>query len=92
MNADYRLLKEDFSRIGIGKGDAVLIHSSYKSMGGVEGGIETVISALLAVIGDTGTLVAPAFTFSYVTEANPVFNYVEMPSCVGAISEYEVGS
>ncbi len=88
MNADYKILQEDFSRIGLQKGDAVLIHSSYKSMGGVDGGIETVINALLSVIGDTGTLIAPAFTFSYVTEENPVFNYREMPSCVGAISEY----
>ncbi len=88
MNVDYRILKEDFSRIGLCKGDAVLLHSSYKSMGGVGGGIETVINALLSVIGDTGTLIAPAFTFSYVTEENPVFHYVEMPSCVGAISEY----
>ena len=88
MNKDYNILKEDLMNAGLKKGDSVLLHSSYKSMGGLEGGIETFVNALLSVLGDTGTLIAPAFTFSYVTEDKPVFDYVNMPSCVGAISEY----
>ena len=31
-------LKEDFIRLGIKPGDKVLIHSSYKSLGGIEDG------------------------------------------------------
>ncbi len=88
MKQDYQILREDFAALGLRPGDSVLIHSSYKSMGAVEGGIETVVSALRSVIGDAGTLIAPTLTFSYVTAENPVFDYVNTPSCVGAISEF----
>ena len=42
--------------LGLKKGDSVLIHSSYKSMGGLVGGIETFVDAVLSVIGDAGSL------------------------------------
>ncbi len=32
MNADYQKVKEDLSALGLCKGDAVLVHSSFKSM------------------------------------------------------------
>ena len=88
MNKDYQILKADLASLGISRGDTVLIHSSYKSMGGIDGGIETVVAALLSVLGDSGTLIAPTLTYSYVTVDKPVFDYVNTPSCVGAISEY----
>lgn len=88
MNNDYRILKEDLASMGLTSGDSVLLHSSFKSLGYVEGGISTLVDALLSVLGDKGTLVAPTLTFSSVTEQNPVFDYVNSPSCVGAVSEY----
>ena len=51
-------------------------------------GIETFINALLSVIGDSGTLISPTLTYRFVTEENPVFDYINTPSCVGAISEF----
>ena len=59
MNADYQKIKEDLFALGLAAGDSVLIHSSFKSMGTVEGGIQTFVEALLSVIGDTGTLIVP---------------------------------
>ena len=88
MNLDYQKIKEDLQALGLKKDDAVLVHSSFKSLGSVEGGIQTVIEALLSVIGDRGTLLGPTLTFSYVTPSKPVFEYANTPSCVGAISEY----
>ena len=44
---------------GIKKGDILLVHSSFKSMGEVDGGAETVVSGFLDAIGDEGTLVFP---------------------------------
>lgn len=88
MNKDFQILKDDLKALGLQKGDAVLIHSSYKSMGGLEGGIRTLAEALLSVIGDTGTLLSPTLSFGSVTAENPVFDYAKTPSCVGAISEY----
>ena len=36
-----------FSELGVEAGDILLVHSSYKSFGGVEGGPQTVIDSLL---------------------------------------------
>ena len=88
MNRDYQIIKDDLKSLGLKSGDSVLIHSSFKSMGAVEGGIETFVNALLSVIGDRGTLISPTLTFAYVTMEERVFDYVNTPSCVGAISEY----
>ena len=88
MNKDYQIIKEDLKALGLKRGDAVLIHSSFKSMGAVEGGIETFVNALLSVIGDRGTLISPTLTFSFVTMEERVFDYLNTPSCVGAISEF----
>ena len=88
MNADYQQIREDLSALGLRKGDAVLIHSSFKSMGAVEGGIQTLVDALLSVIGDTGTLIVPTLTFVEVSAENRVFDYLGSVSCVGAVSEF----
>lgn len=47
--------------LGIQRGDIVLLHSSFKSMGYVEGGAESVIGGFLDAIGSEGTLVLPTF-------------------------------
>ena len=88
MNADYQKIREDLAALGLSQGDSVLVHSSYKSMGGLEGGIQTFVEALLSVVGDTGTLIVPTLTFVEVSETNRVFDYLRSPSCVGAISEF----
>lgn len=48
--------------LGIKRGETLLVHSSLSSIGFVNGGAETVVSALLDVLGDDGTLVVPAFS------------------------------
>lgn len=45
--------------LGIHRGDMVLVHSSFKSLGPVDGGAETVIRGFLDAIGEEGTLVFP---------------------------------
>ncbi len=47
--------------LGLKAGDIVLLHSSLSSLGHVEGGADAVIDAFLAVLGASGTLVAPTF-------------------------------
>lgn len=55
--------KEDIvkaaGQLGIVPGDTVLVHSSFKSLGEVENGADTVVSGLLEAIGPEGTLVFP---------------------------------
>ena len=58
-------LVTEFQAIGVTTGDTVLVHSSYKSLGGVDGGPQTVIDACLEVLGDTGTLIMPTFNFDF---------------------------
>lgn len=48
-------------RIGLTKGDKVLLHSSLLSLGKIEGGPDTVIDAFIEVLGNEGTLLVPVF-------------------------------
>ncbi len=89
-NNDFVKIKEDLSLLGIKKGDDVIVHSSYKSLGGVEGGIETVIKALISVVSDTGTILFPTLSYEDVDPNppvnNPVFDVLNTPSCIGAMT------
>ncbi|MHC4713692.1 MAG: AAC(3) family N-acetyltransferase [Planctomycetota bacterium] len=49
-------------RVGLRRGDRVNIHSSLSSFGMVEGGAQTVILALLEILGPEGTLMMPTFS------------------------------
>lgn len=73
--------------LGIEPGDTVLVHSSMKSMGCVDGGAEAVIRGFEDVLGKEGTLVMPTlcqvdFTNSYKTW------YMDKPSDVGYLTEF----
>ena len=81
-------LKRDLYNLGIRAGDTVLMHSSFKSLGGIEGGAEAFFAAFTELLGEDGTLVLPTLSYSYVTAANPVFDRNETKSCVGYLSEY----
>jgi len=48
--------------IGLRRGDEVVVHSSLKAFGHVEGGPGTVVDAVLGAIGPEGTAVFPTFT------------------------------
>ena len=81
-------IHHDLHALGIKKGDTLLIHASYKSLGPIEGGAKTFFDAVLSYLGEDGTLVMPALSFSTVTEGNPHFDIRETPSCVGYLTEY----
>jgi len=55
-------LAHDLLRLGLGRGDLVLLHSSLSSLGWVVGGAPAVVLALLDVLGPAGTLVVPTQT------------------------------
>ena len=62
---DYKKLVAEFKRIGLEEKDVVFLHSSFKSFGGVEGGPQTVIDALISTLGNEGTLIVPRFNFDF---------------------------
>ena len=78
-------LTHEFQTLGVQPGDTLLVHSSYKALGGVEGGPQTVIDALLDVLSPTGTLIMPNFNFDF-CKGMP-WDVRETPSRMGAITE-----
>ena len=81
-------LKEDLLNLGIKSGDVILMHSSYKSLGELEGGAKAFYDTFLEVLGEEGTLVIPTLSYESVTRNNPVFNLRTTPSCIGYLTEY----
>ncbi|MDP6776995.1 MAG: AAC(3) family N-acetyltransferase [Candidatus Latescibacteria bacterium] len=65
-------LIEDLKGLGLERGMDVMVHSSLSAIGYVEGGADTVISALLSVIGAGGTLVMPSFNHGGAAVFNPL--------------------
>ncbi|MFT3892250.1 MAG: AAC(3) family N-acetyltransferase [Anaerolineales bacterium] len=63
----FENLVEGFRGLGVKEGDTLLVHSSYKSLGEVDGGPQTVIRALEAALGTDkdGTLIMPTFNFDF---------------------------
>ncbi|MGE0567352.1 MAG: AAC(3) family N-acetyltransferase [Bacteroidia bacterium] len=84
-------IKKALNSAGIKEGDVLMVHSSLSSLGYVDGGAETVISVLMALIGDKGTLMMPSFPgigFNYdYLKSNPIFDINQTPSKMGAITE-----
>lgn len=65
MNDCEMLSLEDIAcglrELGLKPGDKVLVHSSIAALGSVDGGADTVIDALLGVVGPEGLVVVPTF-------------------------------
>jgi len=83
---NHRELLEGFRRTGVKQGDTIIVHTSYKSLGGVEGGAETVIDVMRELVGLKGTVMFPAFNFQSWTETH-YFDVTETPSKMGMITE-----
>lgn len=70
----------------INKYGTILMHSSMKSIGDVEGGADTVLDALSQYMQE-GLLVLPTHTWSYIKTDNPKFYVESSPVCVGILPE-----
>ena len=54
-------LATELNQLGIEAGDTVFIHSSYKSVGNVEGGAAGIVSAIEDAVGSDGLILMPSF-------------------------------
>lgn len=79
-------LKQDIRRMGIVARDRLLIHSSMKAVGDVEGGADTVIKAFQQSL-DEGLLIFPTHTWESWNNAAGLFDPRTEPSCVGILPE-----
>lgn len=82
-------LEKDVALCGLNAGDTILMHSGLKAIGFVEGGADAVIDAILTQLGPEGTLMVPAFSYSYAGRAAAVpFDIKTTPgSGLGAIAD-----
>ena len=85
-------LIEDLKRIGVKSGDSVLVHSSLSKIGFVHEGPKSVVDSLFEVVGETGTLLFPAFPVigrakTHLEEKHD-FDIKIAPSQMGSITEY----
>lgn len=83
--SSFDILVKDLQNLGLKKGDSVVVHSSLKSMGYVEGGADTVIDALIEVVGENGNVMFPALSWTPCCSTLK-FDINETPSCIGYIS------
>jgi len=84
-NVTFEDIIKGLEEVGVVEGDILFVHSSLKSFGNVEGGADTVIDALLSVLGKNGTLLLPTLTFAYVNENEPFIDIKETPCTTGII-------
>ena len=82
-------LRQDLRSLGVETGNILFIHSSFKSLGPVDGGAGTVIDALKDAVGDQGLILMPSFNLldGRVLRAES-WNVETTPSTVGWITEY----
>lgn len=77
-------LKKDLAQMGLQSTDKIMVHSSMKSIGEVEGGADTVVDALMEYFSD-GLVMVPTHTWKQMSEQYNVFDPMTEPACVGII-------
>lgn len=83
---DKAELTRSLADLGINPRGTLMVHLSYKSLGPVAGGPDTLLDALIAWMAP-GLLVLPAHTWANVGERNPVMDVCHTPVCVGIVPE-----
>ena len=84
-------LLESFKAAGIELGETLFVHSALSRIGEVEGGAAAVVWALREAVGETGTIVMPAFTpaadyIAAIAEGRTL-DLRDSRSCTGKITE-----
>lgn len=77
-------LKNALKDMGIKSTDAVMVHSSMKAIGQVEGGADTVVDAFMEYLSE-GMFMTPVHTWAQMSAEYNVFNPKSEDGCVGII-------
>lgn len=78
-------LMNDLSAIGIRADDTLLVHSSMKALGEVDGRADTVLDAFIEYMRP-GLLIFPTHTWEKIGDVYFAYNPLTEPSCVGILS------
>lgn len=81
-----KTLLNQIKELGIEPEDTLLVHSSMKAIGEVEGGADTVLDAFSEYL-EEGLFVLPTHTWKQMDDEYPLFNPKTEPSCVGILGE-----
>jgi len=84
MSYTKEILKQHLSDMGLTGTETIMIHSSMKSIGEVEGGVDAVVEALMEFFKD-GLLLTPTHTWKQMSEEYNIFDRRTEPACVGLI-------
>lgn len=77
-------IHEFLMRNGIAKSDTVLIHTSMRALGEVEGGCDGLIDAFISYLSD-GLFIIPTHTWADVNPDNPCYDVCDSIPCIGAL-------
>ncbi|MHC1695264.1 MAG: AAC(3) family N-acetyltransferase [Eubacteriales bacterium] len=78
-------LINDLKELGVNPAGTLLVHSSMRSIGQVEGGADTVLDVLCEYMSE-GLLVLPAHTWSQINAEYNIYDPATEPSCVGLLT------
>jgi len=84
-NYNKQQLKDQLESMGLKGDETILIHSSMKAIGAVDGGADTVLDVWMEYFKN-GLLLLPTHTWKTVNADNPVYNPYTTPSCVGLLT------
>jgi len=87
ITVDQEEIVAGLHRLGLSSGDRVMVHSSLRSFGYVQGGAATVIAALMEVLGSEGCLMMPSFNHRDVYDAGGIFDIRSTPTIDGLIPD-----
>jgi len=79
-------IKNHLRALGVNPRGTLLLHSSVKSVGEVEGRADGLLDAFVEYMED-GLLVLPTHSWEYISSRNKLFDVNESPSCVGLLTE-----
>lgn len=82
-------IRRGLEQLGLGRGTKVMVHSSLRSFGWVEGGAEAVIQALMDLVGPEGLLLFPTFNHGspFLEGGEGIFDPLTTPTSNGRIPD-----
>ncbi|MCH2321078.1 MAG: AAC(3) family N-acetyltransferase [SAR202 cluster bacterium] len=81
-------LKSGLRELGLEEGDTVWVHSSFKSLGSVEGGAGTVVAAFEDIVGASGLIAMPSFNLVNWEDRTKTWDVGATRSTAGWITEF----
>ena len=77
-------LQRQIAAMGIKPNDTVIIHTSLKAVGDIEGGPEAFIDAFCEYLSD-GLFIVPTQTWANVTKTSPIYDPKTTEPCIGLV-------